>query len=152
MPKPRGTKRDYSGGSESPTTDEEGDVEMGDSGQEPPKKRRMLPGHGSAPEAVPTKLSSSSDPEEDIRRRNTRGDAPSPSQSPGQQPSTPGQPEAENINEAYENVLVLEYMPRGDLDRWMNKMGSMKRKSQVPMEVLWQIFDCCKSLSPVSWL
>ncbi|KAK3349852.1 kinase-like domain-containing protein [Lasiosphaeria hispida] len=53
---------------------------------------------------------------------------------------TTGQSSASLALPGEPDIIVLEYLPRGDLFRWLCSMGEQKLK--IPDRALWLIFDC----------
>lgn len=44
--------------------------------------------------------------------------------------------------DADENLLFIEFMRRGNLDTYLEKLGAQRLR--FPNAILWQIFQCCK--------
>lgn len=44
--------------------------------------------------------------------------------------------------DAKQNLLFIEFMRRGDLDTYLEKVGVQRMR--FPDQILWQIFHCCK--------
>lgn len=48
--------------------------------------------------------------------------------------------------DADENLLFIEFMRRGNIDTYLEKLGAQRLR--FPNAILWQIFQCCKYLVP----
>ena len=46
------------------------------------------------------------------------------------------------------DILVLEYMERGELEQFLHKAGEAKQP--FPDRILWEIFRCCKCARALS--